>query len=132
MLMQAIRYHYWQDPGEELHGHESKCELADKMFKLTGSLPAGMLVQRYERCMAQLQLYEERKKKWARRDAEPAPVAENLRPGRMKARRVRRRGAMYADQQYSSLGRLRPGTEFSRGPEGNGRHGQWTRWGGFG
>ena len=50
VLMQAIRFHYWQDPGEEIHGHETKCAFAAKMLRLTGALPAGMPVQRWDKC----------------------------------------------------------------------------------
>jgi hypothetical protein len=110
VLMQAIRYHFWQDPGEELHGHEVKCELAAKMLKLTGALPAGMPVQRWDKCQG--------------RGGDGEDVRPGMRPGRMKARRVRRRGAKQADQRlWRAAG---------HGPEGDGRHGQWTRTGGFG
>ena len=42
ILMQAVRYHMWQDPGVELSGREARCEVAAKVLKGTGALPVGM------------------------------------------------------------------------------------------
>ena len=43
VLMQAVRYHMWQDPGEEVSGRESYCAAAAKILRATGALPIGML-----------------------------------------------------------------------------------------
>ena len=55
VLMQAVRYHVWQDPvflgGPDLTGRESKCELARKSLEASGTLPFGMTVKKWtERC----------------------------------------------------------------------------------
>ena len=42
VLMQAVRYHMWQDPGIEVSGRESRCEAALKVLRGTGALPVGM------------------------------------------------------------------------------------------
>jgi hypothetical protein len=47
ILMQAIRYHMWQDPGLDISGREPRCETARKILHNTGSLPLGMSPKRY-------------------------------------------------------------------------------------
>jgi len=49
MLMQAVRYHIWQDPDPQLHGREPKCILAQKMVAVNGMLPAGMSLSKWEK-----------------------------------------------------------------------------------
>lgn len=46
MLMQAVRYHMWQDPGAELTGQEKPCILATKYLEHTGTLPPRGLFDR--------------------------------------------------------------------------------------
>ena len=108
VLMQAVRYHFWQDPGEEIHGTEPKCEYAAKMLRATGALPAGMGLRQWEKCSG---------------------GKSGKRAGRGKAD-----DEDGVDPPVRTLGRRRRGMggRFAQGPEGNGRPGQWTRWGGFG
>lgn len=48
VLMQAVRYHMWQDPGPELSGREaSYCIAATKILHATGTLPIGMTPKRW-------------------------------------------------------------------------------------
>ena len=49
VLMQALRYHIWQDPNPEMHGREPKCIMASKMVAASGMLPSGMSRQRWEK-----------------------------------------------------------------------------------
>ena len=42
VLMQAVRYHMWQDPGDDIHGREEYCLVAQKVLHATGALPVGM------------------------------------------------------------------------------------------
>ena len=121
VLMQAIRFHYWQDPGEEIHGHESKCALAAKMLRLTGALPAGMPVQRWDKCRGNGKSGSETDLiRVARGFSQGGPAAthrgQGKRPGRLVVR------GFHGDEHLTR----------GRGPAGNGQHGQWTRWGGFG
>ncbi|KAL1520535.1 hypothetical protein AB1Y20_022111 [Prymnesium parvum] len=48
-LMQAIRYHLWQDPSQEIHGREPKCAYAQKMVAVNGMLPVGMSRLKWQR-----------------------------------------------------------------------------------
>lgn len=48
ILMQAVRYHVWQDPSSDLHGREPKCYVAQKMVEFNGMLPSGMSVKKWE------------------------------------------------------------------------------------
>ena len=48
VLMQAIRYHIWQDPSPSLTGREPKCLFARKTVGATGSLPTGMSFRKYK------------------------------------------------------------------------------------
>ena len=120
VLMQAIRFHYWQDPGEEIHGHESKCALAAKMLRLTGALPAGMPVQRWDKCRESGKGFGETD---IARTARGDPVSEGnpaaTRRGQHK--RLVVRGFHGIEDPVKG-----------RGPGGSGQPGQWTRWGGFG
>ena len=119
VLMQAIRFHYWQDPGAEVHGHESKCALAAKMLRLTGVLPAGMPVQRWEKCRKDGKNFGETDvARMARAIASEGNAAST--------RRGQRKG-LVARGFYGNEDLLK-----GRGPGGSGRPGQWTRWGGFG
>ena len=47
VLMQAVRYHMWRDPGLEVSGREPKCEVAQKVLRSTGTLPVGMSPKRW-------------------------------------------------------------------------------------
>ena len=47
VLMQAVRYHMWQDPGIEVNGREPRCETARKILNSTGTLPLGMSPRRW-------------------------------------------------------------------------------------
>ena len=47
ILMQAVRYHMWQDPGSEVNGREPRCETAKKVLDSTGTLPVGMSPKRW-------------------------------------------------------------------------------------
>lgn len=47
VLMQAVRYHMWQDPTSEVSGRESRCETARKILLATGALPVGITPKRY-------------------------------------------------------------------------------------
>ena len=47
MIMQAVRYHMWQDPGEDVSGREPRCETARKILAHTGTLPVGMSPRRW-------------------------------------------------------------------------------------
>ena len=47
VLMQAVRYHMWQDPGDDVSGREHKCETARKILRNTGALPIGMPPKRW-------------------------------------------------------------------------------------
>lgn len=105
VLMQAVRYHFWRDPGDEIHGTEPRCEYAAKVLRVTGALPAGMGLRQWEKCSG------------------------GKRTGRAKADDDDGEGGV-----MRNLGRRRRGMggRFAQGPQGNGRPGQWTRWGGFG
>ena len=121
VLMQAIRFHYWQDPGQEIHGHESKCALAAKMLRLTGALPAGMPVQRWDKCRESGKGFGETD---IARTARGNPVSEvdgNAATRRGQHKRLVVRGFHGNEDNVKG-----------RGPGGSGQPGQWTRWGGFG
>ena len=47
VLMQAVRWHFWQDPGEALSGREPPCDFSARHHHLTGTLPPGMYPSRY-------------------------------------------------------------------------------------
>jgi len=47
VLMQAIRYHMWQDPTPEVSGREPRCQTALKILKGTGALPIGMTPKKW-------------------------------------------------------------------------------------
>ena len=47
VLMQAVRYHMWQDPTPDVSGREPKCEAALKILRSTGALPIGMTPKRW-------------------------------------------------------------------------------------
>lgn len=42
ILMQAVRYHMWQDPTPDVSGRERRCESALKILRGSGALPIGM------------------------------------------------------------------------------------------
>ena len=48
ILLQAARYHLWQDPTPDLNGREPKCEVARKWVAVNGALPSGMSYRRYK------------------------------------------------------------------------------------
>ena len=47
VLMQAVRYHMWQDPTPDVSGREAKCDAALKILRATGTLPVGMTPKRW-------------------------------------------------------------------------------------
>ena len=47
VLMQAIRYHMWQDPTPDVSGREPRCETAKRILRGTGTLPVGMTPKRW-------------------------------------------------------------------------------------
>ena len=49
VLMQAVRYHMWQDPTSDLSGRESRCVAARKILLATGALPVGITPKRCAR-----------------------------------------------------------------------------------
>jgi len=56
VLMQAVRYRIWLDPGPSLTGHESLCAHAAKAVELTGALPPGTNTNAWlEYCLPVLQ-----------------------------------------------------------------------------
>ena len=98
---------------------ESKCALAAKMLRLTGVLPAGMPVQRWEKCRKDGKNFGETDvARMARASASEGNAAS--------ARRGQRKG-LVARGFYGNEDLLK-----GRGPGGSGQPGQWTRWGGFG
>ena len=47
ILMQAVRYHLWQDPTPDVSGREPKCETALKILRATGNLPPTISPKRW-------------------------------------------------------------------------------------
>jgi hypothetical protein len=54
VLFQAIRYHMWQDPVEDLSGREPMCDFARKHLAGTGTLPTNVLPNRWSKECAPL------------------------------------------------------------------------------
>ena len=52
ILMQAVRYHMWQDPTPDVSGREPRCETALKILRSSGALPSGMTSKRWQECLA--------------------------------------------------------------------------------
>lgn len=47
VLMQAVRYHMWQDLDPEQDGRGSKCEVAQRILATTGVLPLGVNLNKW-------------------------------------------------------------------------------------
>ena len=110
VLMQAVRYHMWQDPGESVHGRESYCEAAAKILRATGALPVGMPPNKWsQECFL------------ARDPSSAAPNGSDAPGG----------GIAFANNGHTPRrkGRARRKIE---PPEGDGTPGQYTRWAGLG
>ena len=114
VLMQAVRYHMWQDPGPELSGRESRCEVAMKVLGLTGALPVGMSLARWnETCVPGLG------------DSAAAEMVRGLHPGWNRASRA----------SLSAPGKAkgrRARRDAGEPAAGDGSPGQYTRWAGVG
>lgn len=60
VLIQAVRYHMWQDPTPLVSGREPKCETALKILRATGSLPVGMSPKRWSvECLSGLSVQQQ-------------------------------------------------------------------------
>ena len=109
VLLQAVRYHVWQDPGEGISGREPKCDIALKILRQTGTLPAGMSPKRWSvECLSGIGTADGGGADGG--GAAPSGVGTPL------ARRVRSRLPMKGNVPAS----------------GDGTPGQWTRWAGRG
>lgn len=128
VLMQAIRFHTWQDPGDDVSGREERCEAARKVLARTGALPVGMAIKVWRTDCSE-----------GTRGRVNDPLATT---GINQVGAAANTSISSQVEWVTQGGRLTPDgaslrarrrrTRVRDPPEGNGLPGQWTRWAGFG
>lgn len=146
VLLQAVRYHMWQDPGEALSGRESSCDFARKHLAATGTLPVGMLPIRFSKdCLPRVAGPSAADGGGGTSAGAGVPgvrvngVVVGSKGGGGPAAALRSSSGGPSDEwttnygeQVRRGGRSRQPNRVVDPPEGDGLPGQWTRWAGLG
>jgi len=126
VLFQAIRYHMWQDPVEDLSGREPMCDFARKHLAGTGTLPTNVLPNRWSKECAPLVAGPVAADGGSGRADDATASTESALAGSASVANIAGEWMTNFGQSYRGRKRL------VDPPEGDGTPGQWTRWAGLG